>query len=148
MSLFENFLSDSKIYDQAVDFWNEMCSNIFIKNMQEKKWKKWFEMKTLNGERIRDGNPITSWINGEDGKGIRIIQVDKSAIPILAHMEIFDKDVSPVNSLVVRCHLSNETAQISTKLIDYWVGGSYEYGEMQNKINEVIARETESTQKK
>lgn len=133
--LFANFLSDEKIYDQAVAYWNKLCKRAFEEYSQTKEWGFWLNTKLVNGTIMRDGNPITSWINAKEKKGIVIVQTDRSYMPIIAYMDIFDKGISNIEELVIHCFLTEQTSITALKYIKLWVSGDYSFEMMEKELS-------------
>lgn len=140
MELFKGFLVDEKIYFEATDYWNDLCLKIFKNFGQIEEWSQWFSLNYADGTPMMDGNPISTWINEKRKKGIRIIQVEKSILPITAYMNIFDRDVEAVPEIVIHCYLTKETAKKASSLIANWISGKFEFDQMEKEISKILDR--------
>ena len=139
MQLFENFLKDFDVYDQSVKYWEDLCQNIFKTHQKQEEWEQWFSHKFLNGEPIRNGNPISSWVNYKEKKGIRIIQESSGPeIPIIAYTSIFDPEVACIREIVISCFLTETTSEKAKKIIDVWTRIGQDFDKMETEINNII----------
>lgn len=138
MDLFVNFLQDEKVYEQARIYWENMFIGILRKYKKENEWSQWFSGTFVNGAPMRTGNPISSWLCKEKGRGVKIIQESSSYLPIIAYTDIFDKEHSDIETLTIDCYLTEETSRTAVALIDAWIGEELTIDCMQRKIEELI----------
>jgi hypothetical protein len=141
--LYSNFLTNKKIYNLNVGFWQRL----FNKLLKEKNYS--FQKKTnttfANGLSFYDGNPIFDAIIAQPHKAIRIIQEEPSSQKIEISAWIEETELErrqKIEELVISLELSRETKAIVQDLVKAWIIDNFSTKKMEKFISQKIEKLT------
>ena len=141
--LFPDFLSNSKEYNNCVEFWRTTVTEITSASIAGG-WAEWLTTHFVSGDQILDGNPIYSCWCSKTKKAFKIIPNTPThdALMISAWMDTFGsnhrKSPDYIEQLIIMCELSVESAELSKDLIRAWAG-NLSLREMEHCIEKVIS---------
>lgn len=121
--LFPDFLDHSESYAAAEALWKARFDALAAK--YHFTYTPYINVFTHNGEKLRDGNPIFSAEVKSLNRAVRIIQEsieEPDDFFISAWLDTFpiDED-NPLNELVIPLVLSEETLEITERLMVHWL---------------------------
>jgi hypothetical protein len=151
-NLYTNFKKDKRIYNLNQGYWKKKLQKVLNKELHIENIL--FDNIDLNNNKIYDANPIYTYLDKNEKKAIRIIQDDidqyiEERIDInnisniqllisawLDTIVVYDKNDEEikVDELVIVLLLTNETIDISMKLIQKWLSSKID----ENCINSII----------
>lgn len=104
--MFQNFLTDDKVYDELEKFWIQMFEDILTSTGEKlNDWFVPFYTTTFsNGQKFFDGNPIFSAKSKICQKSVRVIQY--KLITENGELVVWFDEMEK-NELVISCQLSN-----------------------------------------
>lgn len=117
--LYQDFLTNKKIYNLNVGFWNRI-----LKSSWPSVELPLYNSHFSNGKKMYDGNPISSGYDLNKRKSIRIIQNDNPGESYfdawVKQVEIFDEEVK---ELVISLSLTQASKELSKAMIRKWFNG-------------------------
>ena len=123
--LFPRFLDDPTEYARAEAYWRALWDELVWFEGQAQEWQyPWLKTAYANGTPFQDGDPIFSAWSPSRKLGVRVIQNEPGAgEPELTywHDVVGDQWSGEVQTLVISCILSGQTAALARDLISYWV---------------------------
>lgn len=123
--LFPRFLEDRTEYNHALDYWNQLWSEVDRLQRDLYKWRSpWLNVEP---EELQDGNPMFTAVSDTFRKGIRVIQSPPNTAPstdLVAWIDTFGGGVEnpdSITELVISCVLSPRTSCKSLRFMRAWV---------------------------
>jgi hypothetical protein len=126
---FKKFLSDEIIYKANQEFWRYTIQRVAGTTLHE-----WVKNEYVNGQEIRDGNPLFSARVAGD-KAIRIVQTSRDVLkPQWASWSSrYQIDNGSLQELVVSLQPYPSTYSDALRLIAQFIAGKY--SELQDELN-------------
>lgn len=137
--LFENFLTDKRVYHLNQNFWKNSVRNAL--NKKKVKSENWLKNEYANGQKIYDGNPIYSMLLNSQ-RAVRIIQEEPEckSPEISAWVKTIEDDQQNITQeLVIVLELSNKTKQVALDFINNWADNNTKPSEMEELISRELA---------
>lgn len=136
--LFENFLTDKRVYHLNQNFWKNSVRNHLKK--EKVKSENWLNDRYANGQKMYDGNPIYSLLLDAQ-KAVRIIQEEPECTSpeISAWIKATEDDQQNImQELVIVLELSNKTKQVALDFIRNWAEKEVQPSDMEELINQKL----------
>lgn len=112
--LFENFLSDKKMYNL-----NEAWHRRFFRKITGEPPVVYYNTRYNNGEKFYDGNPIFSALAGD--RLLRIIQEEPESKRVFLRASLEKTPEEEIDELVITLELSREVKPLLEELIRKWL---------------------------
>jgi hypothetical protein len=123
--LFPHYLHDPAEYAQAEAYWRDLWDELARFAGQQKDWQHpWLRTTYADGTPFQDGDPIFSAWSPARKLGVRIIQNEPQANGAELdywHDVMGDRGTGEVQTLVISCTLSRQTANLARSLILSWM---------------------------
>ena len=112
--LFQNFLTDKKVYNL-----NEAYYNRLFRSITGKAPIPYYNIRFNNGEKFYDGNPIFSALAGD--RLLRIIQEEPESERMYLRASLEKTPEEEIDELVITLELSREAKPLLEALIRKWL---------------------------
>lgn len=136
--LYERFAEDKRVYNLNQGYWKRKLQSRLKEKLSSENVL--FKNIDANGKKIYDANPIFTFINYEQTKGIRIIQDDikrlnkfenfeqkvlidawLDKISVYNSKKALNDEYYEINELVIALFLTKETVEKTMELIYRWL---------------------------
>lgn len=137
--LFTNFLEDTAVYQQNIDFWKKIIYPLL--SVEKIEFKEYLSTTKKDGSLYTDGNPIFNMKVIHSNRALRIIQeeIEMETVEFSAWLDTIEIENEQIDELVISLELSHESTLLAINLINAWLIGNFSKHKMEKHINTLLS---------